>query len=53
MEYSNTMDGVYDNIDDYNLKRKRKTLCFMIGDNMTNKKLQALIKELFIRCNAF
>ena len=26
MEYSNTMDGVCDNIDDYNLKRKRKFL---------------------------
>ena len=26
IEYSNTMDGVYDNIDDYNLKRKGKIL---------------------------
>ena len=26
IEYSNTMDDVYDNIDDYNPKRKRKVL---------------------------
>ena len=53
IEYSNTMDDVYNNIDDYNLKRKRKILVVfdnMIADIMTNKKFQAIIKELFIRC---
>ena len=47
------MDDVYDNIDDYNPKRKRKGLIVfddMIADIMTNKRLQALIKELFTRC---
>ena len=47
------MDDVYNNIDDYNPKRKRKTLILfddMIADIMTNKKFQAIIKELFIRC---
>ena len=53
IEYSNTMDDVYNNIDDYNAKRKRKVLMVfddMIADIMTNKRFQAIIKELFIRC---
>ena len=47
------MDDVYKNIDNYNPKRKRKMLIVfddMIADIMTNKKFQATIKELFIRC---
>ena len=46
------MDDVYDNMDDYNPKRKRKVLIVfddMIDDIMTNKKFQAILKELFIR----
>ena len=53
IECSNTMDDVYENIDDYNPSRKRKILIVfddMIADIMTNKKFQAIIKELFIRC---
>ena len=53
IECSNTMDDVYENIDDYNLSRKRKILVVfddMIADIMTNQKFQATIKELFIRC---
>ena len=53
IECSNTMDGIYENIDDYNPSRKRKKLIAfddMIADIMTNKKFQAIIKELFIRC---
>ena len=52
-ECSNTMDDVYENINDYNLSRKRKILIVfddMIADNMNNKKFQAIVKELFIRC---
>ena len=52
-ECSNTMDDVYENIDDYNPSRKRKILIVfddMIADIMTSKKFQAIIKELFIRC---
>ena len=52
-EYSNTTDDVYNNIDDYNPKRKRKILIVfddMIADIMTNKRFQATTKELFIRC---
>ena len=47
------MDDVYENIHDYNLSRKRKILIVfddMITDIMTNKRFQAIIKELFIRC---
>ena len=53
IECSNTMDDVYENINDYNPNRKRKIVVVfddMIADIMTNKKFQAIIKELFIRC---
>ena len=53
IKYSNTIDGVFSNIDDYNQKRKRRILIVlndMIAYIMTNKKFQAIIKELFIRC---
>ena len=46
------MDHVFSNIDDYNSKRKRKILIVfddMIADIMTNKKFQAIIKDLFFR----
>ena len=42
------MDDVYNNIDDYNSKRKRKNLFVfddMIADITTNKKFQAIIKD--------
>ena len=53
IECSNTMDDVYENIDDYDPSRKRKILIVfdgMIVDIVTNKKFQAIIKELFITC---
>ena len=53
IEYSNATDDVYNNSDDKNPKRKRKILIVfddMIADIVTNKKFQAIIKELFIRC---
>ena len=52
IECSNTMDDVYENIDNFNLNRKRLLVVFddMIADIMTNKKFQAIIKELLIRC---
>ena len=51
IECSNTMDDVYESIDDYNSTRKRKILIAfdgMIVDIMSNKKFQAVVKELFI-----
>ena len=55
IECSNTMDDVYENIDDYNLNRKRKrkkliVFVDMIADIMANRKFQTIINELFIRC---
>ena len=53
IEYSNDMDDVFTNIDDYNKKRKRKVLIVfddMIVHIMSRKKIKAIIKELFIRC---
>ena len=53
IECSNTMDDVYENINDFNPIRKRKKLIVfddMIADIMTNKKFQTIIKELFTRC---
>ena len=47
------MDNVYEDIDNYNAKRNKNVLIVfddMIADIMTNKKFQAIIKELFIRC---
>ena len=52
IESSNTMDNVYENIDDYNTNRKRKVLIVfddMIADIISSKKFQAVVKELFIR----
>ena len=52
IECSNKMDDVYENIDDYNPSKKRKILIVsdnMMADIMSNKKVQAMIKELFIR----
>ena len=53
IEYSNAMNGVYKNIDNYNPNRKRKILIVfddMIADIMTNKKFQWIIEYLFVRC---
>ena len=52
IECTNTMDEVYDSINDYNSNRRRKILIVfdMIADIMTNKKFQAITKDLFIRC---
>ena len=50
---SNTMDDVYENINNYNLTREIKNLIVfdeMIANIMTKRRFQAVIKELFIRC---
>ena len=46
---SNAMDDVYQDIDNNNPKVDIM-IDDMIADIMTNKKIQAIIKELFIRC---
>ena len=53
IECSNTMNEFYENIYPYNQSRKGKVLIVfadMIAEIMSNKKLQAILKELFIRC---
>ena len=52
IECLDTMDDVYEDIDDYNPTRKTKILIVfddMIADIMSNKNFQAIVKELFIR----
>ena len=53
IEYSNDMDDVLDDINNYNKNRDKKVLIVfddMIADIMSSKKFRAIIKELFIRC---
>ena len=52
MEYSNDMQDVYKNIEDYNPIKKSKVLIVfddMIADMINNKKLNPIVTELFIR----
>ena len=52
IEYSNDMDDIYKNMEEYNPNKKRKTLIVcddMIFDMLTNKKLNPVVTELFIR----
>ena len=53
IEYSNDMDDVFDNINNYNKNRDKKVLIIfddMIADIMRNEIFKAIVKELFIRC---
>ena len=52
IEYSNDMQDVHKNIDDYNPRKKRKVLIVfvdMIADMINNKKFDSIVTELFIR----
>ena len=52
MEYSNDMQDVYKNTEDYNPIKKRKVLIIfddMIADMISNNKLNSILAELFIR----
>ena len=52
IECYNTMDDIYEDIDEHNPSRERKIFIMfddMIADIMKNKKFQAIIKELSIR----
>ena len=47
------MNDAYNNIDNYNPRKKGKVVLifdYMIADVMSNKRFQAIIKELFIKC---
>ena len=46
------MDDIYKNIEEYNLNTKRKILVIfsdIIVDMLSNKKLNSIVTELFIR----
>ena len=52
MEYSNNMQDVSKNIEDYNPRKNRKALIVfddMVTDMINNKKLNPIVTELFIR----
>ena len=52
IEYSNDMQDIYKNIEDYNPIKKRKVLIIfddMIADVISNNKLNPILTELFIR----
>ena len=52
IEYSNDMNDLYKNIDNYNPYKENKILIVfndMIADMINNKKLNSIVTELFIR----
>ena len=56
MEYSNDMQDVYTNIEDYNAGKKRKILIVfenMFADMINNEKLNPGVTELFITGRTF
>ena len=53
IEYSNDMNDILEDINNYNKKRGKKVLIVfddMIADIMRSEKFKAIVKELFIRC---
>ena len=51
-EYSQTIDDVYENLDNYNPTKKIKVLEVfddMVADIKANKKLSPIVTELFLR----
>ena len=50
-DYSQTIDDVYENLEDYNPTKKRRVLIVfdMIADIESNKKLSPIVTELFSR----
>ena len=52
MEYSNDMNNVLEDINNYSNSRNKKVLIIfddMIADIMRSEKFKAIVKELFIR----
>ena len=55
-DYSQTIDDVYENLEDYNPTKKRRALIVfddMIADMKCNKKLSPVVTELFLRERKF
>ena len=52
IEHSNDMDDIYENIEEYIINKKRKILIvfdYLIADMLSNKKLNPIVTELFVR----
>ena len=52
IDYSSTIDDVYENLEDYNATKKRRVLIVfhdMIADMESNKKLSPIVTELILR----
>ena len=52
IEYSNDIQDIYKNIEDYNPRKKGKVLIVfadMIADKINNKKLNPIVTEVYIR----
>ena len=52
IDYSQTIDDVYENFEDYNPTKKRRVLTMflnMIADMEFNKKLSSIVTELILR----
>ena len=52
IDYSQTIDDVYETLEDYNPTKKRRVLIVfddMIADMKSNKKLSPIVAELFLR----
>ena len=52
INYSETLDDVYENLEDYNPTKKRRVLIKfddMIADMESNKQLSPIVTELFLR----
>ena len=55
-EYSNIMDDIYKNIEEYNPNKKCRILIVfddMIANMLSNEKLNSIVTELFIRGRKF
>ena len=52
IDYSQTVDDIYENLEDYNPTKKRRMLIVFddtIADMESNKKLSPIVSELFLR----
>ena len=52
IDYSQAIDKVYEKLEDYGSRKKRRVLILfndMIADMESNKKLIAIVTELFLR----
>ena len=52
IEYSNSMDDILSDIEDYSKKKRKVVIIFdnMISHVMSDKKAQQILQDLFIRC---